>query len=172
MNKFYTFFNYNWFKIIKDNIKNNKKEETKKEEKRILSKLITKKEICGIVFVILNFLITYHASVEAYKARYESNIFMHIFKDNIKTSIIWFIVLSILPIITNILITKKIKSKHYLIIEILYILSNVFNILMLTYFITEFVNSIVLGILGIMNIILMVLINSNIIIKIKENYLK
>ena len=111
MNKFYTFFNYNWFKIIKNNIKNNKKIELKKEEKTELSKLILKKEICGIIFVILNFLITYVTLIDIYKEKYNHFILFRILKDNILTSVIWFIVLTILQTITSIMISKKLKAK-------------------------------------------------------------
>lgn len=172
MNNLYTFFNYNWFKIIKENIKNNKIKTIEKKEKKLTSKLILKKEICALVFVILNFLITYTSSIEIYKSRFQNNIFMHIFKDNISTTIIWFIILTILPLITNIMITKKIKSKHYLLLSLIYLLSNLFNITLIIYFITEFINNKILGIIGILNIIITIIINSSIIIKLNENYLK
>lgn len=170
MNKIYTFFNYNYIKIIKENIKNNKKINIK--DKKELTNLIIKKQLASIIFIILNFLITYTSSIEIYKAKYEKNIFMHILKDNINTSIIWFVILIILPILTSIMINKKIKSKYYLILLVLYLLSNLFNILMSIYFITALINNTILGILGIINIIIIVIINSNIIINLKENYLK
>ena len=172
MNKLYTFFNYNWIKIIKNNIKNNEIKQIKNEDKQKLSKLIFKKEIFAIIFVILQFLVILDGSIEIYKTRYESNIVMHIIKDNILISIIWFIALTILPFITNLVITKKVKSKHYLIIQLLYLISNLFNITMIAYFITEFINNKIIGILGIINIIIILIINSNIIIEINENYLK
>ena len=156
MNKLYTFFSYNFIKIIKNNIKNNEKKTLKKQEKTKLFNLIMKKEICALI----------------YRANFKNHIFIHIVKDNILTSVIWFIILTVLPIITEVMITKKLKSKHYLILLILYILSNIFNILMLVYFITAFINNVILGILGIINIIVTLIININIIIKIKENYLK
>lgn len=172
MNRLYTFLNYNYIKIIKDNIKNNEVKNIKKQQKKQISNLILKKEICTLFFIIINFLITYTSSVEIYKINYQNYIFMHIFKDNILTSIIWFIILSILPVITSIMTNKKLKSKYYLILLILYILSNLFNILMTIYFVTAFINNIILGILGIINIILTIMVNINIIIIIKENYLK
>ena len=52
------------------------------------------------------------------------------------------------------------------------IVSNLFNITMVIYFITALINNIILGILGIINIIITIIINSNIIINLKENYLK
>ena len=70
------------------------------------------------------------------------------------------------------MIKKKIKSKHYLIPLVIYLLSNLFNIIMTVYFITTFINNILLGILGIINIVITIIINTNIIVKIKENYLK
>ena len=172
MNKIYTFLNYNYIKIIKDNIKNIEIKKIKKQEKKQTSNLILKKQICAFIFVILNFLITYTSSIEIYKSQYKNNIFMHILKDNITTTIIWFIILIILPIITNIMIDKKIKSKYFLILIILYLLSNMFNVLMSVYFITALINNMILGILGIINIIITIVINSNIIINLKENYLK
>ena len=168
MNKLYTFFSYNFIKIIKNNIKNNEKKTLKKQEKTKLFNLIMKKEICALI----NFLITFTSSITIYRANFKNHIFIHIVKDNILTSVIWFIILTVLPIITEVMITKKLKSKHYLILLILYILSNIFNILMLVYFITAFINNVILGILGIINIIVTLIININIIIKIKENYLK
>jgi len=170
MNKIYTFFNYNYIKIIKENIKNNKKINIK--DKKELTNLIVKKQISSIIFIILNFLITYTSSLEIYKAQYHKNILMHILKDNINISIIWFIILIILPILTSIMINKKIKSKYYLILLILYLLSNIFNILMSIYFITVLINNKILGILGIINIIITIIININIIVNLKENFLK
>lgn len=172
MSKLYTFFNYNWFKIIKENIKNNEIKNIENKEKKQISKLVLKKEICALIFVILNFLITLEGSIEIYKTQYQNNIIMHIIKDNISTPIIWFIVLTILPLITNIIITKKIKSKHYLLLSFIYLISNLINITMIIYFITEFINNKILGLLGIINIIITLIINSNIIIKLNENYLK
>ena len=172
MNKLYTFFSYNYIKIIKENIKNNKIIKIKEKEKKQLSNQILKKQICAFIFIIINFLITYTSSIELYKSQYRSNIFMHILKDNITTSIIWFIILIILPIITSIMLNKKIKSKYFIILLILYLLSNLFNITMVIYFITALINNIILGILGIINIIITIIINSNIIINLKENYLK
>ena len=172
MNKFNQFFNYNFIKIIKENIKNNEIKILKKQEKKEISNLILKKQICAIVFVIINFLTIYTSSIEIYKIKYQNNILMHIFKDNINTSLTLFAILIVLPIITNIIITKKIKSKYYILIILLYLISNLLNILMITYFIISFLNNIILGILGIINVIITIIINSNIIIKIKENYLK
>lgn len=172
MNKFYTFFNYNWFKIIKKNIKNNKIVKIDKKEKEEISNLVLKKEICALVFIILNFLITYVSSIEIYKINYKNFIFFRILKDNILTSIFWFIFLTILPFVTLLLTKKKIKSKYYLLLSNIYILSNLFNILMIIYFATALINTKILGILGIINIFIILIINSNIIIKINENYLK
>ena len=67
MNKFYTFFNYNWFKLIKKNIQNNKIIKIDKKEKQELSNWLFKKEICALIFILLNFLITYVSSIEIYK---------------------------------------------------------------------------------------------------------
>lgn len=172
MNKIYKFLSYNYIKIIKDNIKNNEIKKISKEEKQQINKLIIKKEICAIIFTIINFLITYVSSVEIYKIKYEKNILSYIIKDNIVTSIIWFILLTILPLITSIMINKKIKSKYYTIETILYLISNIFNMLLVAYFITAFISNIILSIIGIINIIIILIININIIIKIKENYLK
>ena len=172
MNKLYKFLNYNYIKIIKGNINNNNKNNLNKKEKKELSNLILKKEICSIIFIIINFLITYVSTKEIYKISYRNNIFIHILKDNILTSIIWFIILSILPLITNIMITKKVKSKYYLIPLTLYLISNLFNILLVIYFITALINNIILSIIGIINIIMTLIININIIINIKEKYLK
>ena len=172
MNKVYTFFNYNWFKLIKKNIKNNKIVKLEKKEKEEISNLILKKEICAIIFVLINFLITYVSAKEVYSINYKNFILFRILKDNISISIFWFIFLTILPFLTLFLIRKKIKSKYYLIISIIYILSNLLNILMIIYFTTAFINTKILGILGLINIIITIIINSNIIIKINENYLK
>lgn len=172
MNKLYTFFNYNWFKIIKDNIRNNKKVKIEKQEKKEISNLIFKKEICALIFVLINFLITYVSSREIYKINYKHFILLRILKDNFLTSIFWFIVLTILPFITLVFVKKTVKSKHFLLISILYIISNIFNILMSIYFITAFINTKIPGILGLINIVITIIINSNIIIKINENYLK
>ena len=168
LNNIYKYFNINWFKTIKENIKNNKKIELKKEEKKITSNLIMKKELCSIAFVIINFLITYHASLSIYK----TNALMHAFKDNIKSTIIWFIALTLLPLLTSIMTSKKLKSNKYLMLEIIYKISNIIIIFMSIYFITEFINNIIIGILGIINIVLELIINMNIMTKIKENYLK
>ena len=168
MNNIYTYLNYNWVKIIKNNIKNKEKIEIKKEEKTKLSNLILKKQVCGIIFVILNFLI----SLQASKSVYKTNAMMHAFKDNIKITIIWFVAFTILPLLTSIMITQKLKTKKYLLLEIIYKLSNIIIIFMSIYFITEFINNVILGILGLMNIILTLIININIMVKIKENYLK
>lgn len=172
MNKFYTFFNYNWFKLIKKNIKNNKIIKIDKKEKQELSNWVFKKEICALIFILLNFLITYVSSIEIYKINYKNFIFFRILKDNILISILWFIFLTILPFVTLLLTKKKIKSKYYLLLSIIYILSNVFNILMIIYFATALINTKILGLLGILNIFIILIINSNIIIKINENYLK
>ena len=80
MNKFYTFFNYNWFKIVKKNIKNNKIIKIDKKEKEEISNLVFKKEICSIVFVLTNFLITYVSSKEIYKITYKNFILFRILK--------------------------------------------------------------------------------------------
>lgn len=172
MDKFYTFFNYNWFKIIKKNFKNNKTVKLDKKEKEEISNLVFKKEICAIVFVLTNFLITYVSSREIYKINYKSFILFRILKDNFFTTLFWFVILTILPFITLLMIKKKVKSKHFILLSILYLLSNVFNILMTVYFATAFINTKIFGIIGIINIIITILINSNIIIKINENYLK
>ena len=172
MNNIFKFLNYNWIKIIKQNIKNNNIKKINSKEKNEIIDLIFKKEICALVFIILNFLITYTASIDIYKTYYKNKIFFHGLKEIFPTSLLWFIILTILPVLTCIMIKKKLKSKHYLIPILLYLLSNLFNIIMTVYFITTFINNILLGILGIINIIVTVLININIIIKLKENYLK
>lgn len=171
MNNIVKFLNYNWIKIIKENIKNNNTEKINKKEKNILINLIFKKEICSIIFIILNFLITYTSSIEIYKSNYKNNIFLHAFKEIFPTSLTWFIILTIIPVLTCIMINKKIKSKHYLIPLTIYLISNLLNIIMIIYFITTFINNILLGILGIINIIITIIININIIVKLKENYL-
>ena len=74
MNDFYKFFNYNWLKIIKNNIKNNKTIQINKKEKIELSNLIFKKEICALIFVLINFLITYVSSREAYKINFKNHV--------------------------------------------------------------------------------------------------
>lgn len=172
MNKFYTFFNYNWFKIVKKNIKNTKIVKIDKKEKEEISNLVFKKEICAIVFVLTNFLITYVSSIEIYKITYKKFILFRILKDNILTSSFWFVLLTILPFVTLLMIKEKVKSKHFILLSISYLLSNVFNILMTVYFATAFINTKIFGIIGIINIIATLIINSNIIIKINENYLK
>ena len=172
MDKFYTFFNYNWFKLIKKNIKNNKIVKIEKKEKEEISNLVFKKEICALVFVLTNFLITYVSSREIYKINYKSFILFRILKDNFFTSLFWFIILTILPFITLLMIKKKVKSKHFIILSISYLISNIFNILMTIYFVTAAINTKIFGIIGIINIVITILINSNIIIKINENYLK
>ena len=169
---FYKFFSYNWFKIIGRNFRNNKVVKLDKKAYLDLSSLVFKKEICAIVFVLINFLITYVSSKEMYSINYKSFIFFRILKDNFFTSIVWFIALTILPFVTIILIKKRLKSKYYLLVSFAYLLSNVFNILLSVYFITALINTKFFGILGIINIIITVLINCNIIIKINENYLK
>ena len=171
MDKFYTFFNYNWFKLIKKNIKNNKIVKIEKKEKEEISNLVFKKEICALVFVLTNFLITYVSSREIYKINYKSFILFRILKDNFFTSLFWFIILTILPFITLLMIKKKVKSKHFIILSISYLISNIFNILMTIYFVTAAINTKIFGIIGIINIVITILINSNIIIKINENYL-
>lgn len=172
MDKFYKFFNYNWFKLIKNNIKNNKIIKIDKKEKEKISDLALKKEICAIIFVLINFLITYVSSKEIYKINYKNFILFRILKDNILTSIFWFILLTILPFITILMIRKKIKSKHFILISLAYLISNIFNILITIYFTTALINTKILGVLGIINVIVTILINSNLIIKINENYLK
>lgn len=172
MDKFYKFFNYNWFRIIKKNIKNNKIVKLEKQEKEEISNLVFKKEICAIIFVLTNFLITYVSSREIYIINYKHFILLRILKDNFLTSLFWFIVLTILPFITLLLIKKKVKSKHFILLSIAYLLSNIFNILMIVYFLTATINTKIFGIIGIINIIITILINSNLIIKINENYLK
>ena len=172
MDNFYKFFNYNWFKIIKRNIKNNKIIKLEKTEKEEISDLVFKKEICSIIFVLLNFLITYVSIKDVYKASYKYFVLLRILKDNFSTSLFWFIFLTILPFITLLLIKKKIKSKHFMLLSLIYLFSNFFNIIMSIYFITALINTKILGLLGLMNIIITIIINSNIIIKINENYLK
>jgi len=171
MNRFMTYFNYNWFSIIKKNIKNNKPKQIEKKELKKLSKLVLTKEICALIFTIINFLITYTGSIEIYKLNYENNIFLNILKDNFLITIIWFVTLTILPVITIIMAQKKLKTKYYLLLSILYLFSNLYNVLMIMYFIISFVNGIILGLLGIINIIITIIINANIIININENYL-
>lgn len=172
MNKFYTFFNYNWFKIIKNNIKNNKIVKLEKKEKEEISDLVFKKEICALVFILTNFLITYVSSKEIYNITYKNFILFRILKDNFLTSVFWFIILTILPFITLLLIKKKVKSKHFILLSLAYLISNIFNILLIIYFVTASINTKIFGIIGIINIIVTLLINSNLIIKINENYLK
>lgn len=169
---FYKFFSYNWFKVIGRNFRNNKVVKLDKKAYLDLSGLVFKKEICAIVFVLINFLITYVSSKEMYSMNYNSFVFFRILKDNFFTSVFWFIALTILPFVTIILIKKRLKSKYYLLVSFAYLLSNVFNILLSVYFITALINTKFFGILGIINIIITVLINCNIIIKINENYLK
>ena len=70
------------------------------------------------------------------------------------------------------MLKKKIKSKHYLLLIGAYLLSNIYNIIMIVYFITSFISNVILGTLGIINIFITVIINMHIIVKIKENYLK
>ena len=53
------FLNYNWIKIIKKNIRNNDIKKINKNEKKDLIDLVFKKEICALIFIVLNFLITY-----------------------------------------------------------------------------------------------------------------
>ena len=172
MNNIIKFLNYNWIKIIKNNIKNNSIKKVNSKEKNEIIDLVFKKEICALVFIILNFLITYTSSIEIYKTYYKNRLFFHGLKEIFPTSFLWFIILTILPVLTCIIIKKRLKSKHYLIPIIIYLLSNLFNIIMIVYFITTFINNILLGILGIINIGITVLINISIIIKLKENYLK
>ena len=172
MNNIFKFFNYNWIKIIKNNIKNKSIKKIDKKEKHETMNLVIKKEICAIIFVLLNFLITFTSTLEIYKMQYRNFILFHAIKDTFLTTILWFIILTILPLITCIMLKKKIKSNKYLLLSIIYLFSNLFNILMMTYFITTFINNILLGLLGILNIIATVIININIVVKIKENYLK
>ncbi|MGM9850260.1 MAG: hypothetical protein ACI31V_05140 [Bacilli bacterium] len=172
MNNVMKFLNYNWIKIIKQNIKNNNTKKINSKEKNDLIDLIFKKEICALVFIILNFLITYTSSIEIYKSYYRNRLLFHGIKEIFPTSFIWFIILTILPLLTCIMLKKKIKSKHYLLLILLYNLSNLYNIIMIVYFITTFINNILFGVLGIINIVITVLINISIIIKLKENYLK
>lgn len=172
MNSVLKFFNYNWIKIIKDNIKNKNIKTIDKKEKKETINLVFKKEICAIIFVVLNFLITFTSTIEIYKMQYRNFVLFHVIKDTFFTTILWFVLLTILPLITCIMLKKKIKSNKYLLISIVYLLSNLFNILMMIYFITTFINNILIGLLGILNIILTVIINMNIIVKLKENYLK
>jgi hypothetical protein len=172
MNNLYKFFNYNFIKIIKENIKNNEKIKITKEEKKQLSKLILKKEICAIIFTLDLFFIKYASLIEIYKLKYNKNIPMFIIKDNFLPNIITFIIMSILPLITNIFIEKKIKSKKYLLLLFTYLISNVLNIMSTAYFILAMHNTILFGIIGIINAIITIIININIVIKIKENYLK
>ena len=172
MNNIVKFLNYNWIKIIKNNIRNNNIKKVNSKEKNEIIELLFKKELCALAFIVLNFLITYTSSIEIYKSYYKNKLFFHGLKEIFPTSLLWFIILTILPVLTCVMIKKKIKSKHYLIPILLYLLSNLFNIIMTVYFITTFINNILLGILGIINIIVTVLININIIVKIKENYLK
>ena len=172
MDKFYKFFNYNWFKLIKNNIKNDKIIKLEQKEKEEISNLVLKKEICSLIFVLLNFLITYVSIKDIYKASYKNFVLFRILKDNFSTSLFWFIFLTILPFITLLLIKKKIKSKHFILLSLTYLFSNILNIIMSIYFITAFINTKILGLLGLMNIIITIIINSNLIIKINDNYLK
>lgn len=172
MQKIITYFNYNWFSIINKNKKNNEIIELKQKEKKEISKLVFKKLICALIFIMINFLLTYFGSIEIYKLNYQNNILMHFIKDNFLTSVLWLLFLIILPFLTLIMLGKKRKSKYYLPLVISYLISNLFNIIMITYFITSFHNGIILGILGILNIIITIILNCNIIIKLNENCLK
>ena len=168
MNNIYKYFNYNYIKIIKENIKNNTKTKTNKK----IENLIIKKEITAVIFVVLNFLATYIGLKEIYQMSHKHNVIFYVLKDNILTSIIWFIILSILPMITNIINKKRIKSKYYLILLIIYLLSNLYNLIMIIYFISTFINGPIIGIIGIVNVIVTIIINMNIIVEITENNLK
>ena len=168
MNNIYKYFNYNYIKIIKENIKNNTKTKTNKK----IENLIIKKEITAVIFVVLNFLATYIGLKEIYQMSHKHNVIFYVLKDNILTSIIWFIILSILPMITNIINKKSIKSKYYLILLIIYLLSNLYNLIMIIYFISTFINGPIIGIIGIVNVIVTIIINMNIIVEITENNLK
>ena len=172
MNNIVNFLNYNWIKIIKNNIRNNNIKKVNSKEKNEIIELLFKKELCALAFIVLNFLITYTSSIEIYKSYYKNKLFFHGLKEIFPTSLLWFIILTILPVLTCVMIKKKIKSKHYLIPLVIYLLSNLFNIIMTVYFITTFINNILLGILGIINIVITIIINTNIIVKLKENYLK
>ena len=172
MNNIMKFLNYNWIKIIKQNLKNNNIKKIDPKEKNNLIDLLLKKEICALIFITLNFLITYTSSIEIYKTYYRNKLFFHGIKEIFPTSFTWFIVLTILPLLTCIMLKKKIKSKHYLSLILIYNLSNLYNIIMTVYFITTFINNVLFGIIGIINIVVTILININIIIKIKENFLK
>ena len=169
MNNIVKYLNYNFINIIKENRKNN---DIKKPKTKSIPKLVIKKELCIIAFILINFLIAYVSQKEMYEATYQNNILMYIIKDNIKVNIIWFIVLNIIPIITCIMTTKNMKSKYYLLLLIIYLISNIYNILLITYYILSFINSKIPGLLGIVNIILTLIVNINIIVKIKEDYLK
>ena len=59
MNNVMKFLNYNWIKIIKKNIRNNDIKKINKNEKKDLIDLVFKKEICALIFIVLNFLITF-----------------------------------------------------------------------------------------------------------------
>ena len=169
MNNIVKFLNYNWIKIIKNNIRNNNIKKVNSKEKNEIIELLFKKELCALAFIVLNFLITYTSSIEIYKSYYKNKLFFHGLKEIFPTSLLWFIILTILPVLTCVMIKKKLKSKHYLIPMVIYLLSNLFNIIMTVYFITTFINNILLGII---NIVITIIINTNIIVKIKENYLK
>ena len=172
MNNIVKFLNYNWIKIIKNNIRNNNIKKVNSKEKNEIIELLFKKELCALAFIVLNFLITYTSSIEIYKSYYKNKLFFHGLKEIFPTSLLWFIILTILPVLTCVMIKKKLKSKHYLIPLVIYLLSNLFNIIMTVYFITTFINNILLGILGIINIVITIITNTNIIVKLKENYLK
>lgn len=172
MNSLFKFFNYNWLKIIKENIKNNNTKAINKKEKSQAIDLVIVKEFCAIAFVIINFLISYIGASEMYKSLYKAKAIFYGLKESLPSSIVWFVVLTILPFITCIMLKKKIKAKHYLLLIGAYLLSNIYNIIMIIYFITSFINNVLLGTLGIINIFITVIINMHIIVKIKENYLK
>lgn len=172
MNKLIQYFNYNWFKLIKNNITNKSTKNINKKEKDKLQKLIFKKEICAIIFILIYFLLQLTGSIEIYKLMNKKNIILSVLKDNILALTTWFIILTILPLITSILIKRNTKIKYYLLLSIMHLISNVYNILMVILFIASFINSIILSILGIINIIVTIIINCNIIININENYLK
>ena len=172
MNSLFKFFNYNWLKIIKENIKNNNTKAINKKEKSQAIDLVIVKEFCAIAFVIINFLISYSGASEMYKSLYKAKAIFYGLKESFPISIVWFILLTILPFITCVMLKKKIKAKHYLLLIGAYLLSNIYNIIMIVYFITSFISNIFLGTLGIINIFITVIINMHIIVKIKENYLK
>ena len=168
MKNLYKYFSYNFFKIIKSNINNNNLSKYSKN----VSDFSLKKEITVVVFSIIKFLVLYVSLKEIYMLNNGKFVFFHILKDNIFSCFIWFIGLSILPLLTIFLNKKRIRCKYYLILLLVYMLSNLFNLIMIIYYISIFISSWFVGLLGIINIIFTVFLNISIIVEIIESNLK